>query len=476
MPEPLIDSPRLRAFWLTLLMIACQALAATPLLAQESVATVRLDGRALFRIGATADLEARPRARQIERQLAAVLETPQGITRSRIENVGEGGESRQISVAGRTLLEVTPMDAEANGVTVDALARQWAASVDRALATAADRRDSERARFLTSIQAGIETAFARLLESATQVIPRVLAALLVLLLFWGLAVGVRALVRALFNRLGDDRTVENLVRQVSYYTVWLLGLIVAASAFGVEPGTLATGLGLTSLALGFALKDILSNFVSGLLILTLRPFELGDQIIIGETEGSVERIELRATQIRTYDGRRVLVPNAETFTSRVTNNTAAPIRRGKVVCTLGYEVDIEAVTRIMHHPLAHRERGRRRREPPDQRCRAHVAGSYADGCRSQRRYGRCLGPAMGGIGRSRPGDSRRPPRLRAGTLPHVDSGRHRNRLCPPARICDASHSQGTRRPAGAPAVLGAGGWRAGTGTGPLQPSGRRPDR
>ncbi|WP_336512608.1 mechanosensitive ion channel family protein [Stutzerimonas stutzeri] len=174
-----------------------------------------------------------------------------------------------------------------------------------------------------------------------------------LLLFWGLAVGVRALVRALFNRLGDDRTVENLVRQVSYYTVWLLGLIVAASAFGVEPGTLATGLGLTSLALGFALKDILSNFVSGLLILTLRPFELGDQIIIGETEGSVERIELRATQIRTYDGRRVLVPNAETFTSRVTNNTAAPIRRGKVVCTLGYEVDIEAVTRIMCRAAQH---------------------------------------------------------------------------------------------------------------------------
>src|SRR5690606_22039946 len=139
---------------------------------------------------------------------------------------------------------------------------------------------------------------------------------------------VRALMKKVVRRLANDLTVENLVRQVSYYAVWVLGIIVAASAFGLEPSTLATGLGLTSLALGFALKDILSNFVSGLLILTLRPFQLGDQIIIGETEGSVERIELRATQIRTYDGRRVLVPNAETFTSRVTNNTAAPIRRG----------------------------------------------------------------------------------------------------------------------------------------------------
>ena len=62
---------------------------------------------------------------------------------------------------------------------------------------------------------------------------------------------------------------------------------------------------------------------------------------------------LRATQIRTYDGRRVLVPNAETFTSRVTNNTAAPIRRGKVVCALGYEVDIDTVVPIMCRAAQH---------------------------------------------------------------------------------------------------------------------------
>ncbi len=62
-----------------------------------------------------------------------------------------------------------------------------------------------------------------------------------------------------------------------------------------------TGLGLTGLALGFALKDIISNFVSGILILGLRPFEIGDEIVVGPTEGAVQRIELRATEIRTYD-------------------------------------------------------------------------------------------------------------------------------------------------------------------------------
>lgn len=333
---------------LALLVLLCLAgLPTSNVSAQEGVATVRLDGRALFRIGPSEELEARPRARQIERQLAAVLETPQGITRARISPAEGDDGNLQISVAGRPLLTVSPADAEANGQPLERLAREWAAVIDQALVTAVKRRESDRGRFVTSVQSSVETAFARLLESAINIIPRVLAALLVLLLFWGLATAVRALMKTIVSRLADDLTVENLVRQVSYYAVWVLGIIVAASAFGLEPGTLATGLGLTSLALGFALKDILSNFVSGLLILTLRPFQLGDQIIIGETEGSVERIELRATQIRTYDGRRVLVPNAETFTSRVTNNTAAPVRRGKVVCMLSYGVDIDAVSALM---------------------------------------------------------------------------------------------------------------------------------
>lgn len=77
-----------------------------------------------------------------------------------------------------------------------------------------------------------------------------------------------------------------------------------------------------------------------MLILILRPFELGDQIIIGETEGSVERIELRATLIRTYDGRVVSVPNAETFTFRVTNNTASPVRRAAIRIYVDYEINL----------------------------------------------------------------------------------------------------------------------------------------
>ncbi len=103
------------------------------------------------------------------------------------------------------------------------------------------------------------------------------------------------------------------------------------------------GLGLTGLVLGFAIKDILSNFVSGHLILILRPFKIVDQIVVGETEGAVGRIELRATQLRTYGGRVALVPNAEVFTSRIVSNTVDPVRRGTAKIVLGYGTDFRAL-------------------------------------------------------------------------------------------------------------------------------------
>lgn len=87
--------------------------------------------------------------------------------------------------------------------------------------------------------------------------------------------------------------------------------------------------------------------MSGILILGLRPFQIGDEIVVGETEGSVQRIRLRTTEIKTYDGRLLLVPNAELFTSRVTNNTAAPVRRTSVEVPVAYGTDLARAERAL---------------------------------------------------------------------------------------------------------------------------------
>jgi small-conductance mechanosensitive channel len=318
-----------------LVPVATTAGAAT----QDDRVTVRVDGRPVFRVGAADSTTADARVRRIERRLSTLLETPRALAPARV-SPGSDSVERVITISGVPIVTVTRGDAEDNLSSLDALAAQWAGALDAELTRARERRLSGWGRLGAEVRASVRAAFSRLGESAIRVVPRALAALLVLGGFWLLAAGVRRLMRAIFRRVVDDLTVENLIKQVAYYAIWGLGLLVAVDALGFQPQTVVTGLGLTGLALGFALKDIISNFVSGLLILTLRPFQLGDQIVVGETEGSVERIELRATQIRTYDGRLVLVPNAELFTSRVTNNTASPMRRATVPLYLGYNADL----------------------------------------------------------------------------------------------------------------------------------------
>jgi small-conductance mechanosensitive channel len=310
-------------------------------LAQDHRVTVRLDGRAVIRVGPTDEVDADARARRIEDRLELLLENPTAIAPTRVEAAGPNGAERAVSVAGVTIVTVSEADAQENLLGIDELAAQWASAIDQTLIASCEARTSPWGRFSSEVTGTVRGVFARLGESAIVVIPRVLAALLLIGMFWLVASGVRLLLRFLFARLISDLTVENLINQVAYYAVWLLGIFLAADALGFEPATVAAGLGLGSLVLGFALKDVLSNFVSGLLILFTRPFRIGDQIVIDETEGTVERILLRATQIRTYDGRHVLVPNAEVFTSRITNNTAAPVRRATVTVPLPYDVDLD---------------------------------------------------------------------------------------------------------------------------------------
>lgn len=324
-------------FALPVFSLLMMCLTSLQVAADAGRATVRLDGRALFQVSGDSREEARERADEIERRFNRILESPAAVEPAII---AAEGENRVLITGTRFLLNVTPEDAADHGVTLDELARDWKELVDSALVRAGERRVSRWGRISAETQASVNTSLARMAESAITFIPRLLASVVVILFFWALAAAVRWLMCRLFHRVGSDPTIENLTKQIAYYLVWAIGIVVATSALGFDPQALATALGLTGVALGFALKDILSNFVSGILILMMRPFEIGDQIVVGETEGSVERIHLRATQIRTYDGRAVLVPNGEVFTSRVTNNTESPVRRGAVLVHLGYDTDL----------------------------------------------------------------------------------------------------------------------------------------
>lgn len=301
---------------------------------QHATGTVRFEGRALFRVWGSTAGAAEDRARRVERRLALLVEQ----SGERDDAVIRTQDSERMIYVGPVLIAtVTPLDAEESLTTADVLAAEWSRAIDDALERARARRLSW-GRFAAGVAGSVRTAFGRVAESAIMIIPRLMAGLLVILMFWAVASAARTALGMLLRAL-PDRTTASFVRQVAYYAIWALGLVVGVHAVGFEPSSVIAGLGLTSLALGFALKDILSNLLSGVLMLALRPFEIGDQIVVGDTEGAVERIRLRATHIRTYDGRLVQVPNAELFTSRVTNNTASPQRRTSVELPLPYNTD-----------------------------------------------------------------------------------------------------------------------------------------
>lgn len=116
----------------------------------------------------------------------------------------------------------------------------------------------------------------------------------------------------------------------------LVGFLVAFSvvAPSFQAGDLIKILGIGGVAIGFAFQNILQNFLAGLLLLWAEPFRIGDEIKLDNYEGTVEAIQTRATIIKTYDGRRVVIPNADLFTHSVIVNTALDIRRWDYVLSL----------------------------------------------------------------------------------------------------------------------------------------------
>ncbi len=127
-----------------------------------------------------------------------------------------------------------------------------------------------------------------------------------------------------------------------------MGAVVALGVLGLDFATLIGTLGLTSVAIGFSLRDVLSNYFSGIILLASRPFRLGDQIVIQEFEGTVTQIQLRATTFKTYDGRVVYIPNQEVFSAIITNNTACTHRRSSIMVGIDYGSDITRAKQIIN--------------------------------------------------------------------------------------------------------------------------------
>jgi small-conductance mechanosensitive channel len=169
----------------------------------------------------------------------------------------------------------------------------------------------------------LREVFTQLQVDLLKALPGMFRGALVFLIFLLVAWMGRRIIALAAPRVRADTGAVLLLSRVYYYGIIIFGIVTALGAAGLNVSALVTGLGLTGFALGFALKDVLSNLLSGIMLLLYRPFNIGDHIRMGEYEGTIETIRMRDTLVRAADGRLIVVPNTKLITEVVVNNTYA---------------------------------------------------------------------------------------------------------------------------------------------------------
>jgi small-conductance mechanosensitive channel len=172
----------------------------------------------------------------------------------------------------------------------------------------------------------------------------------------------RMINRAVERRGGDKHAVVS-AKKVTSYIIYPVTLVMILGVFGLPVSSVGAAIGLIGLGISFALKDMIANFISGIMILVNRPFKIGDQIKVGGEEGTVKDIQIRATDIKTYDGRKVIVPNSQLYNGVVINNTAYDERRFEVIVGVGYDDDIEKAVELAEETLQEADKVEENPEP-----------------------------------------------------------------------------------------------------------------
>ncbi|MGB0817655.1 MAG: mechanosensitive ion channel family protein [Candidatus Puniceispirillaceae bacterium] len=144
-----------------------------------------------------------------------------------------------------------------------------------------------------------------------------------------------------------DKTLAPILASIIRYAGFILTLVVALGQFGVQTTSIIAVLGAAGLAIGLALQGTLSNVASGIMLLLLRPFSVGDWIETNSISGTVREIGLFATQIDTFDNIYITVPNSSIWSATIINNSRHQIRRMDLDIGIGYNSDLNKVEKAL---------------------------------------------------------------------------------------------------------------------------------
>jgi small conductance mechanosensitive channel len=180
---------------------------------------------------------------------------------------------------------------------------------------------------------------------ALNIVGKIGLALVILAVSFFLARLLSGLVQRTLVRRHSGPGAVKLLQDLVYWSLLALGVLMALQQF-VNVTAFLAGLGIVGFTVGFALQDVMKNFAAGVLLLVQQPFRVGDAVAVKEYEGTVRTIDLRSTEIVTFDGRVVILPNADVLSNAIVNYTRSTQRRVEVTVGVAYGSDLQKVRQV----------------------------------------------------------------------------------------------------------------------------------
>jgi small conductance mechanosensitive channel len=188
--------------------------------------------------------------------------------------------------------------------------------------------------------------FADLVNRGVILLPRLVLALIIFLIGIYIAKLVSKIARRALEAREIKLQVVQLMTRITYWSIVVLVTTIALQTVGFNLTAFLTGLGILGFTVGFALQDVSKNFIAGLLLLLSQPFEIGDAIQVAGYTGVVQNIELRATELKMFDGNQILIPNADVFSNPLTNFSRNKLRRIEIQVGVAYGTDLEKARQV----------------------------------------------------------------------------------------------------------------------------------
>jgi len=186
----------------------------------------------------------------------------------------------------------------------------------------------------------MDTTFFEFFNSLPPIVPDIFVALLI---FFGsvfLAKFLRRLLDKMFQSRGVDPEISILLGQLLYWSILIFGIIAALQRF-FDVSAFLAGLGILGFTIGFALQEIMQNFVAGIILLIQQPFDIGNFVTTSSYSGTIVAINMRTTEIETLDGRLIIIPNAQVLSNPIENYSRADQLRVGLPVGVSYDTDLD---------------------------------------------------------------------------------------------------------------------------------------